>query len=233
MGVPTFLTSAGEERKLGRIRPKSRPLALRLGVYHNPSATPPPAVVDYSPKAMQAVRRVYLNDTYGDCVIAGKMHQLGIWSGNDSDAGGLVQATDREVEQQYFGICGPGDNGCVITEVLDYFQKKGLQAGGKKYQIDGYVAVDWTNTLEVQVALYLFGSLTLGINLPGEWLNTSDGGTWQPTSSRIVGGHDVCAIGYNPTGVQICTWGGLRTITWPAFTSTRWLEECYCQLAPD
>lgn len=232
MAVPTFILPDGQRRALGRIRPKSRPLALRLSTYHNPAATPPPAVVDYSAKALPAIARVYLNDTYGDCVIAGKMHQLGIWSGNDSDSGGLVTATDQEVEQQYVGICGPGDQGCVITDVLDYFQKQGLQAGGKTYTIDGYVAVDWQNQLEVQVALYLFGSLTLGINLPGDWLNTSDGGVWQPTNSRIVGGHDVCAVGYNTLGVVICTWGGLRTITWPAFQSTRWLEECYAQLAP-
>src|SRR6185312_13007000 len=44
--------------------------------------------------------------------------------------------------------------------------------------------------------------------------------------------HDVTAFGYDSDGVWIATWGGKRLIAWDAFTSTRWLEECYAQLAP-
>ena len=29
------------------------------------------------------------------------------------------------------------------------------------------------------------------------------------------------------------TWGGLRTITWDAFVSTRYLDEAYAMLSPD
>jgi hypothetical protein len=227
-----YLPEQNRTVKLGRIRPKAPPPALRLALYLTPGATPPPPSVDYSAKAAASLRRMYLNDTVGDCVIAGKMHQLGVWSGNDAAPGGVVQATDQEVLSQYHTICGPGDNGCVITDVLDWFKARGLQAGGTKYTIDGYVAVDWTNKLEVQVALYLFGSLTIGINLPGTWTQGGDGSTWDATNSAIVGGHDVCCVGYNDRGVQIATWGGLRTITWAAFTSRRWIEECYAQLAP-
>src|SRR5262249_14581023 len=56
---------------------------------------------------------------------------------------------------------------------------------------------------------------------------------WGITNSGIVGGHDVCAVGYDDKGVQICTWGGLVTITWDAFLSPRWIEECYAELSPD
>lgn len=225
------LTTPMREVRLGRVRPKARPMAPRLAGYHTTAgATPPPPIVDWFSKALSSLKRMYLNDTYGDCVIAGKMHQLGVFSGNDSDA--IVLATDQEVSDQYFGICGPGNNGCVITDVLDVWKARGLSAGGRVYKIDGYVSVDWTNKLEVQVAIYLFGSLTIGINLPSAWTSGGDGSFWDVTNSGIVGGHDVCCVGYNSTGVQIATWGGLRTITWAAFTSTRWIEECYAQLAP-
>lgn len=233
MSVATVRLGDGRTVKLGRLRPRARPQVLAFGRYFDPAAaTPPPAKVDYSPKAMAALRRMYLNDTYGDCVIAGKMHQLGLWSGNDSDSGGVILATDQEVARQYFAICGPGDNGCYIPHVLNVMKERGLVAGGKSYTIDGYVSVNWTNRLEVQVAIYLFGSLTLGINLPAAWARGGDGSTWDATNTQIIGGHDVCAVGYDERGVQIATWGGLRTITWRAFTSTRWLEECYAQLAP-
>jgi hypothetical protein len=230
------MTKSGHFRKLGRVRPKVKPACLAFGNYFKTfeGTTPPPAAVDYSAQAMPAIRQMYLNDQYGDCVIAGKMHALGVWSGNDTDHDppGTVVAKDQEVLSQYHQICGPGDNGCVIADVLNWWKTKGLQAGGKTYKIDGFVSVNNRDPLEVKVALYLFGGLTIGVNLPNDWLNTDDGGIWDVTRSQIVGGHDVRCVGYNTTGVIISTWGGLRTITWAAFTSTAWVEECYVELAP-
>lgn len=236
MTVATVTLNSGKSVKLGRVRPKARPQCLAFGHYlkRMEGAVLPPPVVDYSAKAMASLSQMLGNDQWGDCVIAGKLHQLGIWSGNDADHDppGTVVASTQEAVSQYHAICGPGDNGCNIADVLNVFKSRGLRAGGRVYTIDGYVSVDWTNKLEVQVALYLFGSLTLGINLPQAWLDAPDGGLWDATNSRIVGGHDVCAVGYNETGVVIATWGGLRTITWAAFTSQRWVEEAYAQLAP-
>jgi len=231
MAVATVRLTNGKHVKLGRNQPKSRPYALSFANYYNAAAdtTPPPAVVDYSKKAAAAIAHMYLNDTYGDCVIAGKYHQVGIWSGNE--LGTPVIGTDNEVYSAYQTICGPGDNGCDISTVLNYFRDHGLKFNGQTHKIDGYVSVDWTNKLEVQVALDLFGSLTLGINLPSDW--TSVDHNWDVTSSSVVGGHDVCCVGYSETGVQICTWGAMTTITWAAFNSTQWLSECYAELAPD
>ncbi|HXD85788.1 MAG TPA: hypothetical protein VN641_04800 [Urbifossiella sp.] len=229
------IDSAPPKRRvyLGRIRPKARPQCLRFAAYlRSEGATPPSPSLDYGAKAQASISRVYLNDRYGDCVIAGKAHELGVWSGNELGEGNVVLATDDEIYRQYQEICGPGDNGCVITDVLDAMKSRGFVAGGKAYPIDGYVAIDWTNKLEVQVALYLFGTLTLGINLPEAWTEGGDRSTWGETDTEIVGGHDVTAFGYDSDGVWIATWGGKRLIAWDAFTSTRWLEECYAQLAP-
>lgn len=188
-----------------------------------------PEEVDWSAKAMASLKRVYLNDQYGDCVIAGKYHQVGIWSGNDTTA--AVLGTDKEVLDAYHKICGPGDNGCYIPDVLDAFQKDGLTLNGVKHRIDGYLFLDHTNKALVQTAIYLFGSLTLGINLPNAWTCTNC--TWDTTNSPIVGGHDVCVCGFTKTGVKIATWGGIVEITWAAFLSSRWIEESYVQLSPD
>lgn len=233
MATPETVTLGdGRQVRLGRIRPKVRPSVLKFACYFDSKkAAPTPSAVDFSSKAMEAIRRMYLNDQYGDCVIAGKYHQLGLWSGNDKDSGGIVLGSDQEVLSAYHKICGPGDNGCSITEVLDVFRSEGLTAKGKKYTIDGYVSIDNANILQVKVAILLFGSLTLGINLPGAWTQGGDGSVWGVTNTGIVGGHDVCCVGYNPQGVQIATWGGLRTITWAAFTSSKWIDECYAQLA--
>jgi hypothetical protein len=220
----------GKVVKLGRIRPKARPNALRLAPYLK-GATPPPPSVDYSVKAMASISQMYLNDQYGDCVIAGKGHAVGVWTANES--GTAIVGTDTEIYNDYETICGRGDNGCDISAVLDYMKATGLTLAGKQYKIDGYVSVDWTNQVEVQTALYIFGTLTIGINLPNAWAQSPDNGIWDVTNTRIVGGHDVTCVGYNATGVVIATWGSLRTITWAAFTSKQWIDECYAMLSPD
>lgn len=231
MTLPTVMLKSGETVKLGRIRPVTRPQCLNLANYFDAGslAAAPPETVDWSKKAMDSIKRMYLNDKYGCCVISGKYHQVGIWSGNDT--GTAVQGTDNEVYQNYQKICGPGDNGCMINVVLDYFKNKGLPFNGQIHKIDGYVTADWTNKLLVQVGILLFGGGTIGINLPQAW--TCSNCTWDVTNSQIVGGHDVCITGYNAQGVQISTWGGICTITWPAFLSRKWVEELYFELGQD
>jgi hypothetical protein len=222
----------GPTFKLGRLAPREgRPPAIRFGDYLRTVRSPPPAAVDYAAKAMPSLSRVYLNDQLGDCVIAGKGHMVGLWTGNES--GTPVVGTDAEIAAQYRSICGPGDNGCVIRDVLDVMASRGLILAGVAHKIDGYVSLDWTSTLEVRTALFLFGSFSIGLSLPAAWHSSPNNGTWDVTNTGIVGGHDVTAVGYNSTGVVISTWGGLRTITWAAFASRRWIDECYLPLSPD
>lgn len=230
MSVETVTLKSGQTVKLGRKRPKATTQALRLAAYLRPSSFTPPAGVDYSPAAAASLAHMYLNDTYGDCVIAGKAHSIGVWTGNEE--GSAAIGTDNEIYSQYQTICGPGDNGCNITDVLDYMKSKGFTLSGKSYKIDGYVSIDWTNKLEVQAAIFIFGALTVGINLPNDWTNAGSGVVWDTTNSQIVGGHDVTIYGYNSTGVLISTWGKTGTvITWSAFTSRTWIEELYAVLS--
>jgi hypothetical protein len=157
---------------------------------------------------------------------------VGIWTGNETGTPAL--AVDSEVLNSYHKICGPGDNGCNISAVLDYFKSNGLTVAGQTHKIDGYCAVDGTSKLELQTALALFGSLTLGLNLPGSWANNAKPGfVWDVTSDRSVGGHDICACGYNEQGVQVCTWGMVGTVTWGAMADKNIVEEIYTQLSPD
>lgn len=236
-----------KQMKLGRLRPKAvvdagdctivvtsdgrHKAVMKLDAFYDKAedSNPPPASIDYATKSMPSIKRVYLNDQYGDCVIAGKYHAVGIWSGNDTP--NVVLGTDQEVLNSYHTICGPGDNGCNITDVLDYFRNTGLKFGGVVHKIDGYVSIDWTNKLMVMVALDLFGGATIGINLPDAWTCTDC--DWTTTNTRIVGGHDVRCIDYNERGVRIATWGGIVTILWDAFMSKKWIEEMYVELAKD
>lgn len=216
--------------RLGRRRPKTRPAALQFRNYfaEQELRTPPPTVIDYYTKAMPSLARMYRNDVEGNCVVSGAFHAVGIWSANDTPD--CIVGTDAEVSQQYQQICGPGDNGCVIVDVLEFQKAHGLTLGGQRYKIDGYVLIDWRNKLQVQVALLLFGVLKIGVNLPQAWTTSN---LWDVTNSPIVGGHNIEACGYNAQGVQISSWGRVYTITWAAFVSTRWVEELYAVLSPN
>lgn len=219
--------------RLGRVRPAARAMCPRLGDFWKAevAAANVPTSTNRRARAAASLARVYRNNVEGCCVVSGKMHLLGLWSGNDADHDGpaLVLASDDEVHAQYVGVCGPGDQGCVITQVLDYMRVQGMLAGGIRYKIDGYVSCDWRNIELVKTAIYAFGGLTIGINLPDAWTRAA---VWDVTTTRIVGGHDVSVIDFSPDGVYVSSWGRIYLITWRAFTSTRWLEECYVPLAP-
>jgi hypothetical protein len=210
--------------------------APRLSKHYDSAkdASPPPPSVDWSAKAALSLSRMYLNDTYGDCVIAGKGHGIGITSGNES--GAPVIATDTEIYQNYQSICGPGDNGCVITDVLDAMKAGRFVMAGTPAQIDGYAGIDWTNKQLVQVCLEVFGWLTIGINLTDDCTDAGPGVKWT-FSGQIVGGHDVTCYAYDEHGVYISTWGKVGTlIPWANFLVNAGngpgIEEAYVSLAP-
>lgn len=215
---------------LGRIAPKARPQALRLSAYLQAGYHLPPLPVDWGSKATASIGRMYMNDTLGCCVISDAYHRVGVWTANES--GAAVVGTDQEVVNTY-RIWNPGsqDNGCVITDVLNYCRDHGISLNGVNHRIDGYVSVDWTNWDEVLVALYLFGTIPLGVNLPEAWLNSD---TWDVTTSQIVGGHDIPAVAMlDAGGVNIASWGRLYRVTKAALTSRQWFEEAYAPLSPD
>lgn len=165
--MQTFSLHTGKQVKLGR---KKNPVAftkrrtLWLHDYIEDGAAPPPASVDYSSKAIASLSQILLNDTEGDCVIAGCFHFLGLVTGNED--GTAVVPTQAEVQNAYTGICGPGDNGCVVTDVLDAFKSPGLTANGKVWKITDYMSVDFTNKLMVMYAIDLFGAVVIGFELP-------------------------------------------------------------------
>ncbi len=217
--------------KLGRVRSKTLRTPLFLGDFVDLRAADPPPVKDWYTKAAPSLARMYLNDQYGDCVVAGKAHAFGVWSANDEDSGGTVVGTDQEILSQYRKWCGHlgNDSGCIIDEVLTRVLNEGMVLGGKTYRIDGFAKVDNTNRKLVQVALLLTGAATIGIDLPSAWTNSA---VWDVTSSKIVGGHDVTPCGYDETGVYVSSWGRIYRMTWPAFLSTRWVGELWVMLSP-
>jgi hypothetical protein len=213
---------------------------MKLSNYAIPAElAAPPETCDYSGQAPTVLSQVYINDTLGDCVIAGAYHVVGVETGG---AGDLFTATDDNLLHDYGAIGGyvPGkestDNGCDEQTALNYWVNTGFANGTK---LQGYVSVDATNVTEVQQAMFLFENLYFGLELPDTWINpfpSTAGFVWDVGTPDANNGHCVMAVGYNATGVQIDTWGLIGTITWAAVAQLA-VEtaggQLYSMLTPD
>lgn len=229
-------SASGREVRFGwkpatsEMRKRSVPLAPFVKRY---GGKPPPASIDYGAKAKQTLALMLNNDREGNCVLAATLHGIGVWTANEPGGKENVP-TAQECSTQYRAICGPGDNGCYIPNVLDHFRDRGITAAGKGRKIEGYVRVNPRDQLLVKIATHLFGGLHLGVNWPADWMNESKpGGVLRPGDNRIVGGHAVQVVGYDGTGLLISTWGIVCCLSWDSLADPRYVDECYAMIGED
>ncbi len=238
-----FAPHLGHTVKLGRRRPVARCPRLRIGDYLHALALPavPPAADFSSGAAAKAVAKMYLNDRYGDCVIAMGYHVIGVETGQASGAPFL--ATDAQIVHDYSAIGGfdpsnpqATDNGCDEQTALNYWTQKGFGDGSKLF---GWASVDATNKTEVEAACYLFENLIFGVELPDAWISpfpSRSGFVWDVGAPDPQNGHAFAGVGYDAGGVKIATWGMKGTITHAAIAalcSGAGGGELYVMLSPD
>jgi hypothetical protein len=238
-------TVAGTEThrryRMGRVRPVARCPRFSLRNYLMRGLPQPPAACDYSAKAGKALSELYLNNTLGDCVIAGIGHVVGVLT---SGAGKQFVYSNDQIIQLYSAIGGyvPGnpktDNGCDEQTALNYWQHNGAPQGS--HQIAGWIAVNGTDPVEYRTALWLFENLYFGIELPDKWINPepqASGFTWDVAGPpNPDNGHCVVGVGYSTKGVKICTWGMLGTLTDAAiakYATTAGQGELYTVVSQD
>lgn len=162
-----------------------------------------------------------LNSNLGDCTIAALGHWIQAWT---AASGQEVTVPDSAILQGYEEACGyvPGDpttdQGGYISNVLDYFRDIGI--GG--YKIDAHAEVNMTQ-FRVQQAMYVFGGVDFGIQLPmtaakqienGEPWDIVDFAQSPEAQPNSWGGHSVVGVFYSPKGVDCVTWGGIQRMTW-------------------
>jgi hypothetical protein len=189
--------------------------ALRLRDYIDRGALPtPPAACDYTGAAASGLAQIYLNNTLGDCVVAGVTHTENVWTANAN--GEETIFTDAQISGMYSAACSyvPGnpntDRGCDIQAVFKYLQTYGYPSGtgGKP---SGFVAIDPTNWQEVQLAIWLFENIIFGTDLPDAWVTNGpneSGFVWDIAGQADPNnGHCYGGFGYNQTEVKIATWG--------------------------
>lgn len=223
--------------KLGRNSPYSREEKPRvyLDNYLLDTVTVP-HVVDRASKV--GSWPMYLNDQLGDCTCAAVGHALQAWTAYASNE---VDLSDNEVLGLYEAVGGyvPGDpstdNGAVIQDVLQYWHDNGV-AGHK---ISAFAELkNFYSMMNLKKALYLFGTVYFGINLPVSAMDQFNQGLpwYYVAGSSIDGGHAVVlqkqeAVGMENGIFNVVTWGQLQPMT--VEFMLHYVEEAWVMITPD
>lgn len=177
--------------------------------------------------------QMLLNDSLGDCTFAGVGHKVA--GDTRYGQGATTQITDQDALAGYEVVGGyrPGDpstdQGCVMQDVLKYWQKTGI--GGHK--ITAYAKVDISNLDELKQAIALFGQVYAGFNFPSTAMAQFNAGQpWDVVKgARIEGGHCVTIGGFDADGLDVVTWGKVQRVTWAFFV--KYFDEVWVVLDDD
>jgi hypothetical protein len=203
-----------ETRKLGRRAVKTDTRTLQLGRYLTPALPAPPVACDWTRNITNW--GMMLNDSIGDCTIAGCAHAVQVWSAN---TGGEVSISDGAVMAAYqswngYNPADPAtDRGGVELDVLTDWRQQGLDGHALLAFVDPAPA----NLTEIQQSIALFGGVYIGLNLPltaqkqDLWDIARRGG--QNAQPGSWGGHCVFVPKYDQNSFTCITWGGLKTMT--------------------
>jgi hypothetical protein len=225
--------------KLGKLAPKFNKKTLAFSKYLRADAPPlPPAKVYWEYRVPANAWQFFGNDTIGDCTCACIAHMLMLITAH---TGEMVTPTLADVIGVYSAVTGydpsqvqpdgsnPTDQGAAITDILAYWQATGI-AGHK---ILGWAKIDQTNKIAMRTAIYLFGGIDIGINVPQSAMDqTNAGQPWDVVpNSPIVGGHSVPNFGDGADGETCVTWAQLQQMS-NEFLST-YCDEAYAVVTQD
>jgi hypothetical protein len=158
-----------------------------------------------------------LNNTIGDCTIAGKVHC-------DQIVATILGQTytypgDAAVQSAYFGLTGGGDTGLDLATVIQAWSSPSGLLGS---QIIAAASIDVSDYELLQQAIYSFGFLYVGVQLPTT-ADTEFPGVWHTvaTGQPIEGGHCIILNGSKTVdlGGEIGVRPALDLVTWGAETA--------------
>jgi hypothetical protein len=169
------------------------------------------------------------NDTYGDCVMAGRAHQTLRFE--DIEQGSVLMITDKDVLNEYFKETGGADTGLVVLSSLKLWRKRGWKVGKSIYKIKAFAEVNFANPDEVRQVVFSDVGIGLGLQLPkSAQVQIQTGQPWTVTSGPSSkpgswGGHYVYVPGYTPSGPVCVTWGRKQQMSWDWFS--KYCDEAY------
>jgi hypothetical protein len=162
------------------------------------------------------------NDRVGDCTIACPLHAVQLWT---ADNGRQIIPSDEcaiddyAVTTGYNPATGANDNGAFIISILQYWMHTGLAvtSGGALDVLDGFAEIDPGDIAQIKAAIWMFGAVDAGVELPVEAMTQfEDGQAWTDLTGTkgSEGGHCIPLVGYDADGIYCVTWGRVQRLSW-------------------
>lgn len=185
------------------------------------------------------------NDQYGCCVKSAEANQVMRFERAEQRATLQISAEDviREYKlesQREFGHAPVSpddefDQGLIMRVNLTNWRKSGFTFKNRTYNISAFGELDPLSESQVRAAIYHFGGVQLGFQLPfaarqmtnmGTWdYKGETGPEWKPGS---WGGHCVFSKAYDPFGLEVLTWGRRVKVT-DSFIA-RYCDEAWTEI---
>ena len=224
------------EFKPGVLPPDPAKPKLMLAT-HRDTSFGVPSSVDYH-SAVHGQWGMYLNDKIGDCTFAEVAHQIISSSTYARGFSGLPWPLirTRDVLNGYSAVSGydpmtgANDTGCVVQDVLNYWRKTGV---GQHRNV-AFTSVNIGNPNELMHALYVFGSLDIGLQVPASAMSQFHSGLpWDAVANDggILGGHCVEVVGYDADYLYVVTWGRVQRMTWAFWNA--YVMEAWAVILPE
>jgi hypothetical protein len=169
--------------------------------------------------------QMYLNDTLGDCVIAGRAHMMLRQEGWEQKLN--LPIIDAEVKLEYFKETGGSDSGLVMLDSLNAW-RQGWIAASQPYNIYAYASLNIASIAQLQYSIYLLYGAYTGIQIPYSAIDQFNAGKpWDALTfdGGIAGGHCVYICAYDSTYMTCMTWGKRQQMTY-AFWN-KYSDEAY------
>lgn len=188
-----------------------------------------PAEYDFDVAHKGVPTPMFGNDTYGDCVMAGRAHQTLRFELVEQKK--LLKITDQDVLTEYFSETGGADTGLVVLDSIKEWRSKGWVAAKRRYKIKAFAEVDPTRSTDIKRAVYMDLGVGLGFLLPDAAIKQFTAGKPWTVVSGASGkanprnGHYVYVPGYTKTGPVCVTWGRKQQMSWQFLA--KYCDEAY------
>lgn len=173
----------------------------------------------------------------GDCVFAGGGHETMLWTAEGK--GQPVLITGANALADYAAVTGynqgdqNSDQGTNVRTALQYRQDTGLiDDAGDRHLIGAYLALEPGNTDHLLEALYLFGAVGIGIQVPSSAMDQFNGQqAWDVVvGATNEGGHYIPLVASR--GNLVCvTWGRTQEMTLDFYT--KYCDEAWAIISPE
>ena len=220
--------------KLGKHPPVIDARTLRFARYLTAALPPPPAEVNYGAKV--STWPMYYNNQYGDCTCAAAGHMVQNWTSNVGSEVTPPQASVLLFYEHFVGSPPPSDAGCNMLSVLKYWRSTGLD----NHKVQAFAALDLNNQVQAESAVYLTGSIYIGVALPnfavqGDMLTTPwvvpPGGPVGDAAPNPNNGHCIPAVAYDADGLTVVTWGEVKSMSWQFYDA--YADEAFAVVSSD